>query len=183
MREFRRVTLAESAMADPVASADGSPDRGASAMRALASAAHIASWPRAGSPPALNETVKIAGAKEIPPPLDGVGRGERFVPLRPLPPAPSLKGRGSPSLARPGVAPRWPKAREADPAPVRRIDLSGLTAVPPLHHPTVTGAGASRPGDHVGGGMLPPPVNTVALSDGTRISFGTVGDVAVLEDA
>jgi hypothetical protein len=31
--------------------------------------------------------------------------------------------------------------------------------------------------------MLPPPANTVSLSDGTRISFGAVAEVAELEDA
>lgn len=67
--------------------------------------------------------------------------------------------------------------------PVDRIDLAGLTAAAPLHHPSVTGAAACRPGDHVGGAMLPPPVNTVALSDGTRISFGAVEEVPVRDYA
>jgi hypothetical protein len=66
-----------------------------------------------------------------------------------------------------------------------RIELAGLASVSPLHRPTVTGAaaGASRAGNHVGGAMLPPPANTVSLSDGTRISFGAVAEVAELEDA
>jgi hypothetical protein len=85
-------------------------------------------------------------------------------------------------IARPRVAPKPRTARAIQPS-VHRIDLSALTAVPPLHRATVTGAGASHPGDHVGGSMLSSPVNTVALSDGTRISFGAVGDVPVLEHA
>ena len=66
-----------------------------------------------------------------------------------------------------------------------RIELAGLASVSPLHRPTVTGAnaGASQAGSHVGGAMLPPPANTVSLSDGTRISFGAVAEVAELEDA
>jgi hypothetical protein len=66
-----------------------------------------------------------------------------------------------------------------------RIELAGLASVSPLHRPTVTGAnaGASQAGNHVGGAMLPPPANTVSLSDGTRISFGAVAEVAELEDA
>jgi hypothetical protein len=63
------------------------------------------------------------------------------------------------------------------------MDLSVLTAAPPLHQPSVTGAASGRPGDHVGGAMLPPPVNMVALSDGTRISFGAVDEVPVHEYA
>jgi hypothetical protein len=49
--------------------------------------------------------------------------------------------------------------------------------------PTVTGAGGGRAGNHVGGAMLPPARNTVALSDGTRISFGAVAEVPEFEDA
>jgi hypothetical protein len=84
-------------------------------------------------------------------------------------------------IVRFGVAPRTRPASATVPAQVSRFNVSGLTAMPPLHRPTVTGAGASHPGDHVGGAMLPPPVNTVALSDGTRISFSAVGEVPVLE--
>jgi hypothetical protein len=126
MRDFRPVAPAEATAADLLASAASISDGGLSAMRALASAAHI---------------------------------------------------------ARPGVAPRSTSAPATSPARADRIDLSRLTAVQPLHRTTVTGAGAGRPGNHVGGAMLPPPVNTVALSDGTRISFGVVGDVPVLEYA
>lgn len=35
---------------------------------------------------------------------------------------------------------------------------------------------------HVGGGLLPPPGNTVALSDGTRISFRAVEELPELVD-
>jgi hypothetical protein len=78
----------------------------------------------------------------------------------------------------------WP-ASAACPAPVGRIDLVGASAVPPLHRPTVTGAvaGVGRAGNHVGGAMSPPAANTVALSDGTRISFGAVAKVAEPEYA
>jgi hypothetical protein len=66
-----------------------------------------------------------------------------------------------------------------------RINLAGLASVSPLHRPTVTGAaaGGSRAGNHIGGAMLPPPATTVSLSDGTRISFGAVAEVAELADA
>jgi hypothetical protein len=84
-------------------------------------------------------------------------------------------------ISRPRVAPRSQPAPAA--AQVARIDLSRLTSAPPLHHPSVTGAAAGRPGDHVGGAMQPPPVSTVALSDGTRISFGAVEEVPVHEPA
>ena len=39
--------------------------------------------------------LRSARKKQPPPPLEGGGWGEGFVPLRPLPPTPSLKGRGS----------------------------------------------------------------------------------------
>jgi hypothetical protein len=85
-------------------------------------------------------------------------------------------------ISRPGVAPRSRRASTA--GQVNRIDLSGLNSAPPLHPSSLTGAAAGgRPGDHVGGAMLPPPVNTVALSDGTRISFGAVQEVPVHEYA
>jgi len=74
-------------------------------------------------------------------------------------------------------------APAASRAPVGRIDLARLTAVPPLHRPTVTGGGAGRAGNHVGGAMLPPVANTVALSDGTRITFGAVTEIPVFESA
>lgn len=52
------------------------------------------------------------------------------------------------------------------------------------HGPTVTGAaGVGRTGSHVGGAMQPPVANTVALSDGTRISFGAVAEVPEFADA
>jgi hypothetical protein len=80
------------------------------------------------------------------------------------------------SGSRPGSA--------ASSAPVGRVDLAGLTSVPPLHRPTVTGGSAVRGGgNHVGGGMRPPPPHTVALSDGTRISFRAVEEIPMLESA
>jgi len=82
-------------------------------------------------------------------------------------------------ISRSGVAPRsWPVSAAGQ---IDRIDLSRLTAAPPLHRPSVTGAAAGSPRNHVGGAMLPPPVNTVALSDGTHISFGAVEEVPVHE--
>ncbi len=91
-------------------------------------------------------------------------------------------------IARPGVASgsRWaPGAGLAPvgPAPVGRIELSGPTAVPQVHGATVTGAAGGRAGNHVGGAMLPPAANMVALSDGTRISFGAVAEVPEFADA
>jgi hypothetical protein len=65
------------------------------------------------------------------------------------------------------------------PSPVSRIDLARLTAAPPLHRPTVTGAAVGRPVPHVGGGMRPAADDTVALSDGTHISFAAVEEVPV----
>lgn len=127
MRDSRPVAPAKSAVGSS-APVDGMPDGGLSAMRVLASAAHIS--------------------------------GSRVV-------------RGS----RPGPA--------AAPALVGRIDRVGLSATPPAGGPTVTGAGTggSRAGNHVGGAMLPPARNTVALSDGTRISFGAVAEVPDFEYA
>jgi hypothetical protein len=51
--------------------------------------------------------------------------------------------------------------------------------------PTVSGAGAGErhAADHVGGAMLPATRDTVALSDGTRISFGAVAEVPDFEFA
>jgi hypothetical protein len=86
-------------------------------------------------------------------------------------------------IAAPRVAPASRPAPATSPAPVGRIDLSRLTAVPPLHRPSVTGAGAGHAGNHVGGAMLPLPPNTVDLSDGTSISFGAVEEVPVQEYA
>lgn len=87
-------------------------------------------------------------------------------------------------FAAPRSTPASSPAPAAGSAPVGWIDRAGLTAVSPLHRSTVTGAGAGRPGNHVGGAMLPPPApNTVALSDGTRISFRAVEESLVLEYA
>jgi len=63
------------------------------------------------------------------------------------------------------------------------VDLSRLTAAPPMHRPTVTGGGASRPAPHVGGGVQPPANSAIGLSDGTRISFAAVEEIPVLEYA
>ncbi len=78
--------------------------------------------------------------------------------------------------------------RPAAPAPTAlgrddRSERGGLTAGSPLNGPTVTGAGGGRAGNHVGGAMLPPPANIVALSDGTRISFGAVAELPAFEHA
>jgi hypothetical protein len=85
----------------------------------------------------------------------------------------------------PRVAAGTKRAGAAGRARAGGIELGGLASVSPLQRPTVTGAasGASQAGNHVGGAMLPPPANTVSLSDGTRISFGAVAEVAELEDA
>ena len=69
------------------------------------------------------------------------------------------------------------------PSPVSRIDLPLVTALPPLHRPTVTGATGGSPTPHVGGGIRPPADDTVALSDGTHISFGAVEEIPVQEYA
>ena len=69
------------------------------------------------------------------------------------------------------------------PVPADRVDPVAPTAPPPLERPTVSGAAGGHAGDHVGGAMRPPTRDTVALSDGTRISFGAVAEVAELEDA
>ncbi len=88
-------------------------------------------------------------------------------------------------IGRSGVASGSPAAPAARSAPDGRIDLAGLAGVPPVHRPTVTGAaaGGGRAGNHVGGAMLPTAANTVALSDGTRISFGAVAEVPEFADA
>jgi hypothetical protein len=83
------------------------------------------------------------------------------------------------------VSGSW-RAPAAGSAAAARGDRSAATAGSPLDRPTVTGAGAGSAGDggdHVGGGMLPPPRSSVALSDGTRISFRAVAEVAEFEDA
>ena len=48
--------------------------------------------------------------------------------------------------------------------------------------PSVHGAQPSPARSHVGGGMRPPASNTVALSDGTRISFRAVEELPELVD-
>ena len=53
-------------------------------------------------------------------------------------------------------------------------------AAPPLS--SVPGAPTQPGRSHVGGGMLPAPANTVALSDGTRISFRAVEELPELVD-
>jgi hypothetical protein len=73
-------------------------------------------------------------------------------------------------------------ARISEPRLVRRAQAKvapGLAADQASLGPTVSGAGAgeSHAGDHVGGAMLPATRDTVALSDGTRISFGAVAEV------
>lgn len=125
MRESRPVAPVKSG-GDSFAPAASIPDGGLSAMRVLASAAHISGSRLAtGSRPA-----QVAGA-----------------------------------------------------AAGGRIDLTGLTTAPPLERATVTGAGGRSAGNHVGGAMLPPARNTVALSDGTRISFGAVAEASEFEYA
>jgi hypothetical protein len=47
---------------------------------------------------------------------------------------------------------------------------------------SIPGAPTAPGRSHVGGGMLPPPANTVALSDGTRISFRAVDELPELVD-
>ena len=64
-----------------------------------------------------------------------------------------------------------------------RIDLARLTAVPPLHRAIVAGGSASPAGTHIGGAMRPSAAGTVALSDGTHISFGAVEEIPALEYA
>ncbi|HTW72411.1 MAG TPA: hypothetical protein VME47_21200 [Acetobacteraceae bacterium] len=80
------------------------------------------------------------------------------------------------SSARAPAPPAWEP-------PLGRIDLSRLTTAPPLHRPTVTGAGASHPAGHVGGAVHPPADSAIGLSDGTRISFAGVEEIPVLEYA
>ena len=85
-----------------------------------------------------------------------------------------------------GGVPRSSAGAVSPPAwdpPVGRIDLSRLTTAPPLHRPTVTGGGAGRPAQHVGGGAQPPAGNAIGLSDGTRISFAAVEEIPVLDYA
>ena len=53
----------------------------------------------------------------------------------------------------------------------------------PANRILAMGIPATRSGEHVGGGMRPPADHTVALSDGTHISFGSVEEVPLLEDA
>jgi len=65
--------------------------------------------------------------------------------------------------------------------PLGRIDLTRLTAVPPLHRPTVSGGGARHPAQHVTGGARPPAESALDLSDGTRISFAAIEEIGVLE--
>jgi hypothetical protein len=88
-------------------------------------------------------------------------------------------------IARPRVASGARPVPVGGAAPDGRIDLAGLTGVPPLYRPTVSGAAAAggQAGNHVGGAMLPPAANMVALSDGTRISFGAVAEVPEFADA
>ena len=68
-------------------------------------------------------------------------------------------------------------------APAGWEDPGRPTGASPSHRPTVTGAETGRIGTHVGGGMLPPAARTVALSDGTRISFRAVEELPGLEVA
>jgi len=82
---------------------------------------------------------------------------------------------GSQPSARAPLPPVW--------EPPVRIDLSHLTAAPPLHRPTVNGGGASHPAPHVGGGVQPPAESAIGLSDGTRISFAEVEEIPVREYA
>jgi hypothetical protein len=88
-------------------------------------------------------------------------------------------------IARSGVASAVRPLENAGSASRSRIDRPGRSAARQSFGPTITGAagGARRTSDHVGGAMLPPPVNTVALSDGTRISFGAVAEADAYEDA
>lgn len=62
-------------------------------------------------------------------------------------------------------------------------DPARPAAASALQGPTVSGAGAGSAGDHVGSAMLLPPPSTVALSDGTRISFRAVAESPEMEDA
>jgi hypothetical protein len=125
MRDSRRVAPARPAAVSSAPAEDVS-DGGLSAMRMLASAAHIS--------------------------------GSRAV-----------------GGSRPGAAA----------SPAGWGDRAGLAAMSSLHRPTVTGAaaGARHTSDHVGGAMAPPAANTVALSDGTRISFGAVAEAPEFADA
>jgi hypothetical protein len=74
-------------------------------------------------------------------------------------------------------------APATDPAADSRVDSNDINSGQPLHRTTVTGAAGGRAGNHVGGAMLPPAANMVALSDGTRISFGAVAEAPEFEVA
>lgn len=59
----------------------------------------------------------------------------------------------------------------------------GAAAKPPVPpRASIPGAAALPARSHVAGGMQPPPANTVALSDGTRISFRAVEELPELVD-
>lgn len=82
------------------------------------------------------------------------------------------------------AAPETDTARmDAAPGVVARIDLTRLTAKAPLHRPSVTGGTGPGASSHIPGAAHPPAASMVNLSDGTRISFGAVDEVPVLEYA
>ena len=77
---------------------------------------------------------------------------------------------------------QWQRRQRTQPQ-IAGLISSEINSGQPLHRTTVTGAAGGRAGNHVGGAMLPPAANMVALSDGTRISFGAVAEAPEFEVA